>query len=92
MPDIVTGFIKIHLTTGAENGIVTTVNDMSSTRDRLHTVKSAAEFLALSEAGIRKYLHLGILRRVKVGRRTLIWESELQTLIHYPEEKGTKCK
>lgn len=81
----------MYLTRGAENGIVTPVSDIEPTRDRLLTVKAAAEFLGgLSEAAIRKYLHLRILRRVKVGRRTLVYESDLRALIKEPEQKGTK--
>ena len=46
---------------------------MAQPEDRLHSVRSAAEFLGgLSESTIRAYLHRGVLRKVKVGRRTLI--------------------
>ena len=56
--------------------------DKSST-DKLHSVESAAEFLGgLSPATIRAWLTQRKLHRVKVGRRTMIRESELRALIH----------
>lgn len=51
--------------------------------DRLHSIKSAAEFLGgVSESRIRVWLWREILQRVKVGRRTMLRESELLALIH----------
>jgi hypothetical protein len=53
-----------------------------SSTDKLHSVESAAEFLGgLSPATIRAWLTQKKLHRVKVGRRTMIRESELVTLI-----------
>jgi hypothetical protein len=51
--------------------------------DKLHSIKSAAEFLGvIAESTIRVWLWKSVLHRVKVGRRTLIRESELRALIH----------
>lgn len=59
---------------------------MAQPEDKLHTVKSAAEFLGgISESAIRAWLYRGVLRKAKVGRRTMVRESELRALIH--EEK-----
>ena len=56
-------------------------------RDKLHSVESAARFLGgISPWTIRMWLHLGKLRRVKIGRRTFVYESELSALIK-PEHK-----
>lgn len=62
-------------------------------RDRLHSIESASEFLGgVAEATLRVWLWRGRLTRVKVGRRTMIRQSELEALIK-PERKnndGTK--
>ncbi|MFZ0915028.1 MAG: helix-turn-helix domain-containing protein [Candidatus Korobacteraceae bacterium] len=59
-----------------------------NTTDRLHSVSSAAEFLGgVSVAMIRNYLWRGLLTRIKVGRRTMVRESELLRLIK-PEQRG----
>ena len=57
------------------------------TRDRLHSVESAAEFLGgVSPYTIRAWLTQGRLQRVKVGRLTRVRESELLAMIK-PEER-----
>lgn len=49
---------------------------------KLHSVESAAQFLGgISPSTIRAWLSSGRLRRVKVGRRTFVYESELLALI-----------
>jgi Helix-turn-helix domain len=54
-----------------------------SRTDKLHSVESAAEFLGgLSPATIRAWLTQKKLHRVKIGRRTMVRESELRALIH----------
>jgi len=54
-----------------------------SQTDKLHSVESAAEFLGgLSPATIRAWLTQKKLHRVRVGRRTMVRESELLALIH----------
>jgi hypothetical protein len=54
----------------------------SNTKDRLHSVKSAADFLGgVAESTLRVWLWRGRLTRVKVGRRTMLRESELLALI-----------
>jgi excisionase family DNA binding protein len=55
----------------------------TSATDRLHSVESAAEFLGgVSPYTIRAWLTQGRLTRIKVGRRTMVRESELLTQIH----------
>jgi excisionase family DNA binding protein len=57
-------------------------------RDRLLSVEDAAEFLGgVSPSTIRGWLTLGKLTRVKVGRRTMLRESELLEFIR-TERKG----
>jgi excisionase family DNA binding protein len=52
------------------------------TRDSLHSVESAAEFLGgISPSTVRSWLTQGKLQRVKIGRLTRVWESELLALI-----------
>jgi hypothetical protein len=54
----------------------------SSNRDRLHSVASAAEFLGnISPSTVRAWLTAGRLTRIKIGRRTMVYESELRSLI-----------
>jgi len=54
--------------------------------DKLHDVPSAAEWLGgVSTWSVRAWLSQGRLRRVKVGRRTMIWESELKRFVGYQE-------
>jgi hypothetical protein len=58
------------------------MSESSSSTDRLHNVKSAAEFLGgLTPGAIYKWLQQGRLTRVKVGSRTMVYESELRALI-----------
>jgi len=55
--------------------------------DKLHSVESAAQFLGgISPSTIRAWLTSKRLRRVKIGRRTFVYESELTALIK-PEQK-----
>jgi hypothetical protein len=50
--------------------------------DKLHSVDSAAEFLGgVSPYTIRAWLTAGRLTRIKIGRRTMVYESELRSLI-----------
>ncbi|MGC2476648.1 MAG: helix-turn-helix domain-containing protein [Candidatus Sulfotelmatobacter sp.] len=57
-----------------------------SSKDRLHSVESAAEFLGgVSSSTIRAWLTQGRLTRVKIGRLTRVRESELLTMIHTQE-------
>jgi hypothetical protein len=56
--------------------------------DKLHDVPSAAEWLGgVSPWSVRAWLSQGRLRRVKVGGRTMIWESELKRFVGYQEPK-----
>jgi excisionase family DNA binding protein len=50
--------------------------------DKLYSVEAAAEWLGgVSTWTVRSWLSQGRLRRVKVGRRTMIRQSQLETLI-----------
>lgn len=50
--------------------------------DKLHSVKSAAEFVGgISPWTIRTWFSRGVLRRTKVGGRVMVRESELQKVI-----------
>jgi hypothetical protein len=54
----------------------------ATNRDRLHSVESAAEFLGgVAPSTIRVWIWRGLLTRIKVGRRTMVRESELLALI-----------
>ncbi len=60
----------------------------ATSADRLHSVESAAEFLGgIAPSTIRVWIWRGLLTRIKVGRRTMVRESELLALIK-PEQKG----
>ena len=60
-----------------------TTNSDSEGTNKLHSIKSASAFLGgISESTIRVWLWKSVLHRVKVGRRTMIRESELRALIH----------
>ena len=53
-----------------------------NTPDRLHSVESAGEFLGfVSPSTIRSWLTQRKLTRVKVGRLTRVWESELLAMV-----------
>ena len=50
--------------------------------DKLHTIQSAAEYLgSVSTYSVEKWLSRGRIRRTKVGRRTMIYQSELDRFI-----------
>ncbi|MCU1305232.1 MAG: hypothetical protein JWQ87_5516 [Candidatus Sulfotelmatobacter sp.] len=50
-------------------------------KDRLISIPTGAEMLSLSEATIRRYLTQKVLRRFKVGNRTLIKVGDLMGLV-----------
>lgn len=52
-----------------------------TTADRLLGAESAAELLAVRPSTIRWWWTIGKLRRVKIGRLTRVWESELLALV-----------
>ena len=54
---------------------------VNETRDRLLDAESAAKVLGVRPSTIRDWWRIGKLRRVKVGRLTRVWESELLALI-----------
>lgn len=58
--------------------------------DRLHSAESAAELLGVRPSTIRWWWTIGKLRRVKLGRLTRVWESELLALI--PRERKGQAK
>jgi hypothetical protein len=52
------------------------------TGNRLHSVESAAELLGgLSPSAIRSRITQGRLQRVKIGRLTRDWESDLLAMV-----------
>lgn len=55
--------------------------------DRLLSAESAAELLGVRPSTIRWWWTIGRLRRVKVGRLSRVWESEVLTLIHAKQEE-----
>ncbi len=55
--------------------------------DRLLDAESAAELLGVRPSTIRWWWTLGKLQRVKIGRLTRVWESEILALIPH-EQKG----
>jgi hypothetical protein len=52
-----------------------------TTTDRLLGAESAAELLAVRPSTIRWWWTIGKLKRVKIGRLTRVWESELLALV-----------
>jgi excisionase family DNA binding protein len=49
--------------------------------ERLRSVNEAAEVLGISVYTVRKYIKLGKLTPVRIGRRVLLEEAELQRFI-----------
>ena len=58
--------------------------------DRLHDAESAAELLGVRPSTIRWWWTIGKLHRIKIGRLSRVYESELLALIHAEEPKGTR--
>ena len=58
-------------------------------QDRLLDADSAAELLGVRPSTIRWFWTIGKLRRIKVGRLSRVWASEIFALIHDDEEKRT---
>jgi excisionase family DNA binding protein len=57
-------------------------NVPESTQDTLHSIESSARQLGgISKYTVRAWLSMGKLRRTKIGRRTMIRESELRRFI-----------
>jgi len=54
--------------------------------DRLLSAESAAELLGIRPSTIRWWWTIGRIRRVKVGRLSRVWQSEVLALIHRKEE------
>ena|SRR5436309_3841392 len=58
-------------------------------KDRLHSIPSASHwFGGISPATVRAWLSRGWLKRTKVGRRTMIRESELQRFVEESTRRG----
>ena len=55
--------------------------------ERLYSVRAAAEYLGISPWTLHAWLSQGRIKRTKVGRRTMVRESELLKLIR-DEEPG----
>jgi hypothetical protein len=59
--------------------------------DRLRSVESGGAFLGgVAPSTIRVWISRGLLTRIKVGRRTVVRESELLTLIKPQETEPAK--
>ena len=54
---------------------------------QLHDVNSAARLLSISPWTVRSYIHNGKLKPVRIGRRVLLSEDELERLIGLGKEK-----
>ncbi len=64
-----------------------------SPQDRLHSVQSAAELLGgVGHSTIRMWLTQGRLTRLKIGRATRVYESELLALIEPQQPRPTTRK
>lgn len=53
----------------------------TATQDKLLNAESAAGLLGVKPSTIRWWWTIGKLQRVKIGRLTRVWESELLALI-----------
>jgi excisionase family DNA binding protein len=60
-----------------------------TTKDSLLDAEPAAELLGVRTSTIRWWWTIGKLQRVKIGRLTRVWESEILALIPH-ELKGVK--
>ena len=61
--------------------------------DPLHSIASGAKFLGgISQWTLYAWLSQGKLPRVKVGRRTMVRESELVKLIHEKEPQPRRSR
>ena len=60
---------------------------LKGTTGRLLDGESAAESLGVRPSTIRDCWRIAKLHRVKIGRVTRVWESEISTLVSH-EEKG----
>jgi len=54
--------------------------------DRLLSAESAADLLGVRPSTIRWWWTISKLQRVKIGRLSRVWESEVLALIHRKEE------
>jgi len=63
------------------------MNMRMPTNDRLLDAESAAELLGVRPSTIRWWWTISKLPRVKIGRLTRVWESEILALIPH-EQKG----
>lgn len=53
---------------------------------KLSSVEAAAELLSISKWTVRAYIHTGKLKPVRLGRRVLLAEAELERLIAASQE------
>jgi excisionase family DNA binding protein len=56
---------------------------------RLHGVKEAAEILGISIYTVRSYIRQSKMTAVRIGRRVLLEESELERLVARSKSGGT---
>lgn len=53
----------------------------SSSRERFVTIREASEILRISQVTVGRLLRDGKLKKLKVGRRTLIRKSDVEDLV-----------
>ncbi len=58
--------------------------------EQLYTVKETAGILKVSRATLYRLIDRGLLRSVKIGRKTLFTEEELKNLIDKMKEESRK--
>jgi len=63
---------------------------MPQKTDRLLDAESAAELIGVRPSTIRWWWTIGKLHRIKIGRLTRVWESEILALIPHEQKGATK--
>ena len=63
---------------------------LKGTTDRLLDAESAAELLGVRPSTIRWFWTIAKLRRVKIGRLSRVWESDVRALIPHEETGQAK--
>jgi len=59
---------------------------------RLHGVKEAAEILGISVYTVRSYIRQSKMTAVRIGRRVLLEESELERFVARSKSGGTRTQ
>jgi excisionase family DNA binding protein len=53
---------------------------------KLLSVEAAAELLSISPWTVRKYVRIGKMRPIRIGRRVLLEQSELERFVNNPAQ------